>query len=162
MWYPWHPLYGEDVLVSFEVAHRHREAALRCRVNPDDGRDALEVPAWMLDRAVCSRLQAVSAPRVPFSCLLELKQLLGQVLPGHATATDREDQQLVHRGADDKATMPEQSGTAEPVSPTTTTSGVVGAAKADAELGDSTRRTASRCSTKTRCRSKGRRRGEQR
>ena len=45
--YPWHPLYGKEVIVRGRKARRR--SVLRCQVDDDDKRDNREIPEWMLE-----------------------------------------------------------------------------------------------------------------
>ena len=55
MEYPWHPLFGQDVLIKGEKrgpgAH-----VLRCHVPGDERRDCLHIPIWMFDGVRCGRM----------------------------------------------------------------------------------------------------------
>ena len=55
--YPWHPLYGQDVIVRETRASRR---VLRCQVDDDETRDNREIPLWMFDAVRCARMVPTS------------------------------------------------------------------------------------------------------
>ena len=74
MQYPWHSLYGRDVVVRGSKAGT--KGVLRCQVDDDDKRDNREVPIWMFDQVVCARMCHSSQPHVSWQALVELRRLL--------------------------------------------------------------------------------------
>jgi hypothetical protein len=72
--YPWHSLFGRDVVVRGSKAGR--TGVLRCQVDDDDKRDNREMPTWMFDQVVCGRMYHSSQPHVSWRALIELRQLL--------------------------------------------------------------------------------------
>ncbi len=87
--YPWHPLYGQDVIVRGRKGGRC--SVLRCQLDDDDKRDNRQVPMWMFDKVVCSRMVLSSQPHVCWEALLDLRRLLddsGQTKAGE-TLEDR-------------------------------------------------------------------------
>src|SRR5258708_7277602 len=68
--YPWHSLYGRDVVVRGSKAGR--KGVLRCQVDDDDKRDNREVPIWMFDQVVCARMYQSSQPHVSWPALVAL------------------------------------------------------------------------------------------
>ena len=73
--YPWHPLFGQEVVVRSEFC-RAGEAVVRCQVSEDERGDCLRVPAWMFERARCAMLQLCERPSVTVEALRTLKELL--------------------------------------------------------------------------------------
>jgi hypothetical protein len=73
--YPWHPLFGQDVLIKGEKrgpgAH-----VLRCHVPGDERRDCLHIPIWMFDAATCTRMRLEPQPYVGLEALDELRAVL--------------------------------------------------------------------------------------
>lgn len=69
--YRWHPLYGKRVVVVRRVQVAGQEYA------HIEGREKFsrELPAWMLDVAICSRM-ALDSPLVSIAALLELLEVL--------------------------------------------------------------------------------------
>ena len=61
--YPWHPWYGRAVAICAVLTKRH-QAVVHCRLEPDEGGKALEVPQWMFEQAGCCTMQLVQAPQV--------------------------------------------------------------------------------------------------
>src|SRR5579885_175390 len=75
--YPWHPLRG--VVVIVKSVHRRGDIGIfRCHLPGNERRDCFEVPAWMFDREVCSRMEVLPSPRPSLACLLDLKRLLNE------------------------------------------------------------------------------------
>jgi len=68
--YPWHPLYGQSVLVRRGVRGNSRVLFV-C----DSSANTAGIPAWMTDRAVCAALSHGPA-MVHVEALSELAQLL--------------------------------------------------------------------------------------
>ena len=76
--YAWHPWHGRRVQVQ-ALLTRLGVAVLHCRTR--DGRlpTALEIPAWMFDRAFCAGLVVAEEPRADWSALSALRSLLDDV-----------------------------------------------------------------------------------
>jgi hypothetical protein len=72
--YPWHPLFGQLVHVHGNL-HKLGRDLCRCWLPGQEDRIGFQVPAWMLDRALCARLSLRSEPTVNWQTLLDLKQL---------------------------------------------------------------------------------------
>ncbi len=72
--YPWHSLFGRDLVVRGSKAGR--TGVLRCQVDDDDKRDNREIPIWMFDQVVCARMYHSSQPHVSWQALVELRRLL--------------------------------------------------------------------------------------
>lgn len=73
--YPWHPLYGQEVVVR---QARPGSRVLRCRVEADETRDNREIPAWMFDSVLCARMVTTSQPQVSWAALVDLRRLLDE------------------------------------------------------------------------------------
>ena len=81
--YPWHPLYGQDVIVRETRASRR---VLRCQVDDDETRDNREIPLWMFDAVRCARMVPTSQPQVCWAALLDLRRLLDETRPDEKPA----------------------------------------------------------------------------
>lgn len=75
--YPWHPWFGEQVVVH-QVIDRRDRAVFRCRLVSNLAAKPREVPQWMFDPAACCLIQTGEQPRVSVTGLQQLVQLLRQ------------------------------------------------------------------------------------
>jgi len=75
VWYPWHPWYGRSVVIS-EVLERLGQAIVRCRLAQGHETQVVEIPSWMLDRAMSSTIHLAQKPVVCSDALWTLKGLL--------------------------------------------------------------------------------------
>ncbi len=68
-----------------------RRDVLRCQVDDDDKRDNREIPRWMFDPVLCSRMVLCSQPHVCWEALVDLRRLLAEACPasGGETVEDR-------------------------------------------------------------------------
>ena len=73
--YLWHPWHGQPVLVRGK-ARRGGGIVLRCVRDELKGFPILEIPEWMLDANVCSRMKPAERPRVDCAALIALQHLL--------------------------------------------------------------------------------------
>ena len=73
--YPWHPWFGEQVVVQ-QVMDRRDRAVFRCRLLSDLAAKPREVPRWMFDHAACCVMQASEQPRVSVTALQLVVRLL--------------------------------------------------------------------------------------
>jgi hypothetical protein len=73
--YLWHPWYGEQVCVQGE-ARRGGGVVLRCKRDELQRFPPLEIPAWMFDSGLCSRMDLGTSAHVSSAALLALKELL--------------------------------------------------------------------------------------
>ena len=73
--YPWHPCYGQTVLIR-KLFVRCGDAVCRCGIWRQGSRRSMEIPQWMLDRAICCTMRLNQKPAVSYPTLLELKELL--------------------------------------------------------------------------------------
>ena len=73
--YPWHPLYGKEVIIRGE---RNRRGAVMyvCSIDEDQAGAFLEVPAWMFDGAICCRFGSGSSAHVDVYALRSLRALI--------------------------------------------------------------------------------------
>lgn len=83
--YAWHPWFGRLVVVH-DLKTRSSGVFARCRPDGAASGALQEVPAWMLDVAVCSRMRAMVVPVVSLPALKDLVVLLaatrnGDVVP---------------------------------------------------------------------------------
>ena len=72
----------------YEVVVKRGHAVCRCGFDEELDRRSVEIPTWMLESAVCSRVRVAAVPSVCCDALLELPALLrvatcsvGRVLP---------------------------------------------------------------------------------
>jgi len=114
--YPWHPLFGREVLVR-GAQRKHEAAMYRCHIPGKERRNCFEIPQWMFDSAVCSRMRVTESPHVCSTALQTLKQLLEET----STAPRSSVIEAQHRSLSDKGGADAQSSTklaarpAEPV-----------------------------------------------
>jgi hypothetical protein len=73
--YRWHPWHGKTVLVRGEACRAGR-VVLQCVLDELNGFPSLEIPEWMFDSRVCSRMYSALFPHVDCGSLLALKQLI--------------------------------------------------------------------------------------
>lgn len=73
--YPWHPLYGQTLIVYRELT-RLRVASAYCRLPGEEARRVPAIPQWMFDRAVCSLMRLEPQPRVCWQALADVRELL--------------------------------------------------------------------------------------
>lgn len=78
--YPWHPWSGRAVSIQDQFIKRG-QALCRCRLDQEGYLYTIELPQWMLDRAVCGRMLLAEAPAVSGEVLRELRSLLDQPPP---------------------------------------------------------------------------------
>ena len=64
-----------------EAFHKRGKALVRCSLDQEARPHSLEIPPWMLDRAVCCRMHLAEAPAVSGEVLRELCSLLDQLPP---------------------------------------------------------------------------------
>lgn len=150
--YPWHPWYGQSVLVR-ESFIRRGIAVCLCKIEGDRGRKSLEVPQWMLDRAICCSMKAVETPLVGVRDLVALKALLRNVA---LTASDElpQDQHrfsMLKGDADAELTKPSlRRATGAVLSPSQDTCLANAADRDQANHNSTTRQDATRPLRKTR------------
>ena len=78
--YPWHPWFGLQVTIHGAI-EKSDGVVFRCTACGSDVERALEVPAWMFERAACSdHVQLTAAPFIDMTALSALADLLRQVL----------------------------------------------------------------------------------
>ena len=76
--YPWHPLFGQSLVVRGE-RRRARQFVLLCARRDEVRVRSFEMPAWMLDEGVCSSMHLADEPRVSWTALTELRRLLSDM-----------------------------------------------------------------------------------
>ena len=74
--YPWHALHDREVVVYAAATRRDRGRVFCCKLDEDDDRHRLEIPAWMFDGAVCSSMHMHSKPHARWESLCALHELL--------------------------------------------------------------------------------------
>jgi hypothetical protein len=109
--YPWHPWHGQLVHVSAIVKQRGIEVR-RCRLHPNDSGRPLEIPAWMFDRMVCSRMRPVEAPLVSCEHLTHL----------HAFLQEQKALRMDDRAVDDQHRPQSPTGDADAHTPSSNSS----------------------------------------
>ena len=97
--YAWHPWFGRLVVVH-DLKTRSSGVFARCRLDGAASGALQEIPAWMLDVAFCSTMQAMAVPVVSLPALKDLAILLtdtrnGKAAPlrGDARVTSRDHHQ---------------------------------------------------------------------
>jgi len=96
--YAWHPFYGREVTIHGE-RNRRGTVVFICSIDEDPKTAPLEVPAWMLDAAVCRIFRPGPRGRVTVEALRSLRRTLD------ATANVIEAQhQLIAFGGSDAPT----------------------------------------------------------
>ena len=83
--YAWHPWAGRIVRVR-EVITRASGAVLRCSPVGEGVTRLQEIPAWMLDRAVCGRMRRVPHPVAELGALAALRALLSEAVAARVAA----------------------------------------------------------------------------
>ena len=73
--YRWHAWHGKTVLVRGEACRGGR-VVLQCVRDELKGFPTLEIPEWMFDSRVCSRMYSTAFPHVDCASLLTLKHLI--------------------------------------------------------------------------------------
>ena len=81
VWYPWHSLYGRQVVLRCEV-RKCGVAFARCSLDESRDLKAFELPQWMLDQSYCALLKLADRPHVDWRVLVELRLLLNEVVSG--------------------------------------------------------------------------------
>jgi uncharacterized protein YgbK (DUF1537 family) len=75
VFYAWHPFYGQEVTIHVE-RNRRGTVVFACSIGEDPKTAPLEVPAWMLDAAVCRIFQKGASGRVTAEALRSLRRTL--------------------------------------------------------------------------------------
>jgi hypothetical protein len=126
--YAWHPWFGRLVVVH-DLKTRSSGVFARCRPDGAASGALQEIPAWMLDVAVCSTMRAMAVPVVSLPALKDLAILLAETrngkaapLQGDARVTSRDHHQG-DRHAAPPVFAPSAEATARPLrrKPTTDT-----------------------------------------
>lgn len=104
--YPWHPLFGCDVLIR-RAHRRYRAAVYCCHMPGKERRYCFEIPQWMFDSVDCSRMRMTEAPHVCWMALRELKQLLEETTVASAEVVI----EVQHRSLASKGDADGQSST---------------------------------------------------
>ena len=73
--YAWHPFYGQEVTIHGE-RNRRGTVVFVCSIGEDPRTAPLEVPAWMLDAAVCRIFRPGPRGRVTVEALRLLRRTL--------------------------------------------------------------------------------------
>jgi len=84
--YPWHPLCGRELIVYGE-RRRPDLTVLRCHIPGDERRDAMHIPAWMFDGALCGMMRLDPQPCVSLQALADLRRLPMTVRSRRASMT---------------------------------------------------------------------------
>ena len=93
--YAWHPFYGQEVTIHGE-RNRRGTVVFVCSVGEDPKTAPLEVPAWMLDAAVCRVLRPGQRVRVTVEAL----RLLRRTLDAAANVIEAQHQLIAFGGSD--------------------------------------------------------------
>jgi hypothetical protein len=156
--YRWHPWSGRSVFVLLKFV-RGSEPVFRCRLSEDDATTPLEIPAWMFDRATCSRMRLTVTPRVACEHLVALRTLLRACGTATRTLQGLQDQHRpLNTTGDADATTPLLGGDSRSVPPAASSTDVDHDSAGGARQGHITARQAR--SDNDRTASRGRRRKE--
>lgn len=126
--YPWHPLFGRQVHVHGSLRRLNRDLCL-CWLPGQEDRIGFQLPAWMLDRALCASMILRSEPTVNWQALLELKQLLDKTMRSSVATPSvlRQATPITNGGnAHDKSKRHPRNETAQPVRVSHTSSSMGG------------------------------------
>ena len=118
--YPWHPLFGREVLVRGKQ-RKYKAAMYRCHIPGKERRNCFEIPQWMFDSAVCSRMRVTESPHVCATALRTLKQLIEETSTASRCAViEAQHHSLSEKGGADAQTPTKLAARpAEPVPPHT-------------------------------------------
>jgi hypothetical protein len=83
--YAWHPWAGRAVRLH-EVITRASGVVLRCSLAGEGVMRSQEIPAWMLDQAVCRKMRCVPHPVAELGALAALRALLLEVVATRVAA----------------------------------------------------------------------------
>ena len=74
--YPWHPLFGQELLIEREIGPAGRRVFC-CRVpGQQERRYGFQIPRWMFDRATCALMRPEPRGRVDWAILTAARTLL--------------------------------------------------------------------------------------
>jgi hypothetical protein len=104
--YRWHPWYGRQVVVR-GIRHRRGGVALNCRADDDGASPVLEVPEWMFDSSVCSRVKQAGTATVDCRALQALRVLLASRF-GIEVEVQTQHHPVIPGGADAKESQVER------------------------------------------------------
>ena len=93
--YAWHPFYGQEVTIHGE-RNRRGTVVFVCSIDEDPRTAPLEVPAWMLDAAVCRIFREGPSGRVNVDAL----RLLRRTLDAAADVIEAQHQLIAFGGSD--------------------------------------------------------------
>ena len=74
MQYPWHPAYGNTIVVHYREKRGDRDVFV-CTIAGDSG---LVIPIWMFDRAICLQM-TLGERRASMAALQELRGVLSEL-----------------------------------------------------------------------------------
>jgi hypothetical protein len=86
IFYPWHPLYGQEV----KVFGRLRDDGQDCYLIELPDHSRVPMPVWMADEDYCRRCKLQDKPVVSLDALLKLAKLLEEIAPQHQTDLPKE------------------------------------------------------------------------
>lgn len=95
MLYAWHPFYGQEVTIHGE-RNRRGTVVFACSIGEDPKTAPLEVPAWMLDAAVCRIFRPGPSGRVTVEAL----RLLRRTLDAAVNVIEAQHQLIAFGGSD--------------------------------------------------------------
>lgn len=93
--YAWHPFYGQEVTIHGE-RNRRGTVVFACSIGEDPKTAPLEVPAWMLDGAVCRIFRQGASARVTVEAL----RLFRRTLDAAANVIEAQHQLIAVGGSD--------------------------------------------------------------
>jgi len=95
VFYAWHPFYGQEVTIYGE-RNRRGTVVFACSVGEASKTAPLEVPAWMLDAAVCRMFRQGPSAQVTVEAL----RLLRRTLDTTANVIEAQHQLIAFGGSD--------------------------------------------------------------
>jgi hypothetical protein len=93
--YAWHPFYGQEVMIHGE-RNRRGTVVFACSIGEEPRTAPLEVPAWMLDPAVCRIFRQGPSGRVTVEAL----RLLRRTLDAATNVIEAQHQPIAFGGSD--------------------------------------------------------------
>jgi hypothetical protein len=110
VFYAWHPFYGQEVTIHAE-RNRRGTVVFACSIGEDPRTAPLEVPAWMLDAAVCRIFQKGPSGRVTVEALRSLRRTLDTA----ANVIEAQHQLIAFGGSDAPPTNEDSKDAAQAV-----------------------------------------------
>lgn len=128
--YPWHPLYGQTVIIRHKRLRRGCPTAACVPVN-DPERASLEIPEWMFDATRCAQMRFSLCAQVCWMAFAELSSLLKQTTceSNRCAVKDQYRSFKDKGGTDENPRSIPPTGTTKPVPPSPKTAPMEGDAQ---------------------------------